>query len=369
MIREILTVLFPCVVILYCLDSIQLINRKHILFVCHFGKRYYLKKSGIHISKLSPIGTTILSHDIPVCFTSRGLYTIINEQSFDKNVFASEDFHFIFYQDIDTVELDGKEIQINGKKFLKAPSSMHARIIQEKIKEIRIIKPSLRIKKIKDLFEESLSIEQAESLNESCSNYLLNLKIVSLFLFLNTMIILPSILYSKAYLFINLQFIGTYIILTYFIVLVLTSFIHMKVYKTEKKQRIYSVLSMIFSPVSVMHASNYITSDLYACFHYLAIAKLLLPSDIFVGLVRKELILIEHYKRIIDDSDWLEYWELREMSITNLIEKAGYTRNEVLTVPDKQDENSICYCPICLSEYISDIKKCSDCNVELKKYN
>jgi len=205
-------------------------------------------------------------------------------------------------------------------------------------------------------------------LNQSCSNDLANLKILSSFLFLNSLIVLPIILYSNVYLYINIYLIVTYIILAYIITLVMTFFLHMKMYKAEKKQRIYVVLSMIFSPVSVMRAANCITPDLYARFHYLAIAKLFLLPDTFIGLVRKELLLIKHRKRIIDDSDWLKYLELEEKSITNLIEKAGYTKKRVLAAPGKQDENATCYCSICLAEYINDIGKCSDCGIELDKF-
>jgi len=368
MIREIIAVLFPCIVILYFIDSIQFINKTHLLFISHFGKKYHLKKSGFYISKLSPISTTILSHDMPVCFTAGGLYTIQNKESFEKVICEADDLHFISYQDIDTVDVNGKEIRINGKKYIKTPSSISANCVQGIIEEVKTTTPDLRIKRIKKLLHETLDIGNIETLNRSCSDYLTNLKILSSFLFLNLFVILPFILYSNAYLYINIYLVATYIILAYIITLVMTFFLHMKMYKAEKKQRIYVVLSMIFSPVSAMHAVNYITPDLYARFHYLAVAKLFLTSDTFIGLVRKELVLIEYRKRAIDDPDWLEYLELEEKSITNLIEKAGYTKKRVLAAPGKQDENATCYCSICLAEYINDIGKCSDCGIELDKF-
>lgn len=368
MIREILAVLFPCIVILYFIDSIQYINKTHMLFVNHVGKKYYLKKSGIHISKLSPFGTTILSHNMPVCFTISGLYKINHKESYEKAIYEADDFYFISYQNIDKVEVEGKEVRINGKNCIKAPSSISANIIKDIIYEIKTIKPTKRIKKIQKFFEETLDIERIAALNHSYSNYLINLKIFSAFFFLNTFIILPSILYSNVYLYINIYLVVAYIFLTYITILIMTFFVHRKIYKAEKKQRIYSILSLIFSPVSAMHATNYITTDLYAHFNYLAIAKLLLPLDIFISLVRKELHLIEHRKHMIDNSDWCEYWELRKQSLTNLIKKADYTIKRILEAPSKQDENAICYCPICLTEYISDVGKCRDCGKELEKY-
>ena len=125
---------------------------------------------------------------------------------------------------------------------------------------------------------------------------------------------------------------------------------------------------MIFSPVSAMHATYYISRDFFTYFDYLAIAELLLPGDIFQSLARKELCLIHQRKQLFDKFDWHEYWGLKEKSITNLIEKAGYTSQTILAAPGKQDENATSYCPVCLAEYIESYEECSDCQVGLKKY-
>lgn len=368
MIREILSVLFPYIVTLYLIDSIQFINKTHILFVNYFGKKYYLKKSGFHISKLSPIGITILSHNMPVYFTTNGLYKLNGQRSDEEIICEVDDYNFISYQNIDKVEVDGKEIRLNGKKYIKAPSSITANIIKDRIIDLKAIKPAKRIKKVQELFEETFDIDKIEALNHSYSYYLKYIQIFSLFFFLNTFFILPLILYSNIYLYINIYIIVTYIILTYIIILIVTFIGNRKIYKTDKKQRIYALLSMIFYPVSAMHAINYITTDLYANFDYLAIAELLLPSDTFISIVRKEMLQIQHIKSMDDNSDLIDYLSLREKSITNLIEKSGLTTDSVLAIPRKQDDNATCYCPICLAEYIINNGKCNDCRVELEKY-
>lgn len=368
MIREILSVLFPYIVILYLTDSIQFIHKAHILFVKYIGKKYYLKKSGLYFSKLSPVGITILSHHIPVYFTTNGLYKINDQKSYDEIICEADDYHFISYENINTVEVDGKEIKLNGEKYIKAPSSMIASIIKDRINGLKIIKPAKRLKRIKKLCKETFDIDQIKSLNRSCSHYIKYIQIFSSFLFFNTFILLPLAIYSNLCLFIHIYLIVIYIIFTYLIILFLTFYAHTKIFKTKIKSRIYALLSMIFLPVSAIHAAHYITADLYADFNYLAVAKLLLPSDIFISIVRKELLLTEQRKGMVDNPDLLDYWGLEEKFITRLIEKSGLTMDSVLAVPRKQDENALCYCPICLAEYITNTGKCSDCRVELKTY-
>ena len=106
MIREILAILFPYIVILYFIDSIQYISKANLLFVNHFGKNYRLKKSGFHISKLSPVGTTIVSQNLPVYFTTKGLYKIKDARSFGKILCDVSDFQFISYDYIESIEVD-----------------------------------------------------------------------------------------------------------------------------------------------------------------------------------------------------------------------------------------------------------------------
>jgi hypothetical protein len=181
MIREVLSVLFPYIVILYLTDCIHLINKTHILFVNYIGKKYYLKKSGLYFSKFSPIGITILSHNIPIYFTANGLYKINDQRSYDETVYEADDYHFISYKDINTIGVDGKEVTLNGEKYIKAPSSIIANIIKDRIKGFKTIKPSKRIKKVRKIFEETFNIDKINSLNRSYSYYIKFIQILSLF--------------------------------------------------------------------------------------------------------------------------------------------------------------------------------------------
>ena len=125
---------------------------------------------------------------------------------------------------------------------------------------------------------------------------------------------------------------------------------------------------MIFSPLSVAHATNYITTDLFAHFNFLAVAALLLPSELFIGLARKELFLIDNRKNLVEAPDWSEYWEIKEKSIKNFLKKAGYTTQKVLSPPLRKDDNAIYYCPVCQTEYIGEVEYCSDCGIKLNRF-
>lgn len=366
MISEILCFIFPYIVVLYVIDSLQYVRKPSVLFVSHLGKNFQLKTNGLCVAKLSPASTTVLSHSAPACLSSNGLYQINEEGLRDAFNFTEDSIRFLSYQDIDRIDLDGKDVNINGKTFIKAPSPITANNIKNLIKGIKTVKPEKRTKKIKENLESALDVEKIKKRDQLCAGDLFNLKLLCSFFFINTFMILPLILYTSLYLYINIHLIVATMVLSYIIIVLFTFVLHKKIYKREGRQRLHVVLSMIFSPFSAAHATNYITNDLYSNFHYLTVAAILVSPEMFANMARKELALIELRKSLIKDADWIEYWEIEETAIKKFLEKAGCSAQKVLAPPAKKDDSATCYCPICQAEYAGDVKYCSDCGIKLK---
>lgn len=368
MIREILSIIFPYIVVLYVIDSLQYVRKPNVLFVSHFGKYFHLKTNGLRVAKLSPASTTVLSHSVPSCLASNGLYQINEEGLHDVFNFTEDSIRFLSYEDIDRIDLDGKNVNINGNTFIRAPSPITANIIKDQIKRIKTVKPEKRAQKIKEYLESALAVEKIQERDQLCAGDLFNLKLLCSFFFINTFMILPLILYTSLYFYINIYLIIAIMVLSYIIIVSFTFVLHKKIYKRERRQRLYIVLSMIFSPFSAAHATNYITNDLYSYFHYLAVAGILLSPEMFVNMTRKELAFIELRKSLIKDEDWIEYWEIEESALKKFLEKTGCSVEKVLSPPAKKDHGATCYCPICQAEYAGEIKYCSDCGIELKLF-
>jgi hypothetical protein len=135
--REIFSVLFPYIVILYIIDCISYVKRDDFLFVSNFRGYFKLVNSGLCIKSISPLSRILLSRNNPVLFTSSGIYLPTSEQHCQNIFYRSEDFTFIPYHDMDTFEIDGKRVRLNHGTFINPASIAYAKHIGNFIQELK----------------------------------------------------------------------------------------------------------------------------------------------------------------------------------------------------------------------------------------
>jgi hypothetical protein len=366
--REVFSVLFPFLVALYLLDCVKYISQYHLLFVSNFGINFSLKRAGFHFAGLSPLSSLVIAHNYPAFFTATGLYFLETGDRYEIELYNAEEFTFLPYKDITKIEADGGTVRINGKAIVKTPSHSVARNFVNFVNELKGLDPSRRFKRIKSLLSEAFDLQGAVSLKLSHAKLFLYLKILCGFLFLNTFVLLPLVLYSNLHAHINIYVVAVYIASSYLIIVVLAHVGHKRIYGGEKGQRIYTLFSLVCLPVSAMHVMGYLTRDMYSRFHYLTTACALMPPDTFGELARKGLYKIEYLASQIKNSDWIESLDVERTNVRTLLKKAGLSIEALLSVPEKQDELATGYCPYCLCEYTKDVNECYDCGVGLKKF-
>lgn len=366
--KYVLEVLFPYIVILYLLDCIIYIKKHHLLITSLFGKKFKIKKAGLYLAGLLPLSETILSHSLPICFTEDGIYIILEKSYSNSEVYKADDYKFIRFQNMNSVENEGKNVKLNTKHIIKTPSQLNARHLVDIINELKDLKLSKRIEKIGFFLSNSYDIQKITELKETYSNSFLPLKILGLYLFFLVFIMLPVVLYSNLYIYFNLYLLVICITATYFIILVMTFGTHKKVYKADKNLMAHTFLSIIFSPVNAIHVINYLTKDLFIRFNYLTIAASTISKNAFKAIVRNEIFLIDYYKNEINNQKWRKFWDLKKSALLELIEKSELSINEILKTPKKQDQTAILYCPACLTEYKKNRDECVDCRIVLNKF-
>jgi len=366
--REIFSVLFPYIVILYIIDCISYVKSHDFLFVSTVRGCFKLIKSGLYIKSVSPLSRTFLSRNNPVLFTSIGIYLPTSEQHYQNSFYRSEDFTFIPYHDMDTLEIDGKRVRLNHSNFINTSSIRYARHIGSFIQELKDSKQRERGYKIKAFLDNANDFSQIENHEESFTNPFFYLKILCSLLFVCIFILLPIGVYADHSVYFNFPIFVLMILLIYLTTIIMSYTLLGKIYPEEFDQRLNTMLSVILMPVAAIHVLSYLTRDIYVNFDPLAIGRVLLPRDDFQGLLRKELFYIDQAKTQHDPCGWSEFWELRQKSIMGLIAKTQVDLSELRLAPDKKDRSAGAYCPLCYSEYRLGFNRCSDCNIELKPY-
>lgn len=361
----VLKILFPYLVLLYLIDCIAYVRHQHLLFSSYLGRYFRIKKPGLHFVGLLPTSEAIVSNNVPIFLTSRGIYTLPEKYYNADARYKAQNLNFTTYEDIVKIEAEGKVMRINGESIIRFPSDTNAKQMTELIRQLTYLEPSGRHERIRTFLDETLHLPETHT-NKRAHWSLNYVKILSSFLFVYVFGILPLILYSGLSKYINLPVFVSLLVLLYLSILVMAYVVRRKIIGTTTSLRTFA--SVILSPVTAVHILKELTKEIYVRFDYLAIAAVLLPSPAFQSEMRRELLRIIHTKEEEQNADLKEFWSLRENMLRSLLTETGIEMQELFSAPDRQDPSATSYCPLCLNEYTVGATKCVDCGLYLREF-
>lgn len=367
--KYVLEVLFPYIFLLYVFDCITFVNARHVLLTSALGRKFELKRSGIRLAGLFPLSQTIVSHSLPIVYTVDGIHAVFEEFALSRGIDRAEDFTFIKFEDLESIEVEGKNIKFTSTCTIKTPSFLYACFHAKFLNKIKKLRPAGRKEKIKAFLSDSHDLAAIKKIATSNLKSFAIIKILSSYLFVLVFFILPAALFTHLTRYINFSAFVIGVFLIYLLLLFVTFLTQKKLYTSENNFRFHTLLSIIFAPVNACHVLGYLTKDLYYKFDYLAIAAYFLPRDSFKQLARKELFLIDYFKDEMGNQGWLRFWEFKKKLLLGLLEECEISLQEILTPPEKQDENAIYFCPYCMTEYRQRRHHCIDCDMALKEFN
>lgn len=367
--KYVLEVLFPYIFLLYVFDCVTFVKARHMLLTSVFGRKFDLKRSGVRLAGLFPISQAIKSHNLPIVYTVDGIHAVFDESSSNKRIDRAGDFTFVKFEDLESIEDDGKDIKFTNTCAIQTPSSQCARFHAGFIKKIKKLSPVGRKEQIEAFLSDSHDLEAIKKTATSNSKSFTIIKILSSNLYVLVFFILPAFLYSDLDRYFNLGAFVICIFIIYLLLLSVSSLKLKKLYPSEKDFRYHTLLSLIFAPVNSVHVLSYLTKDLYLRFDYLAVAAYFLPRDSFKELARKEHVLIDHFENEIGMQGWLKFWEFKKKLLLGLLDECQIPLQEILAPPEKQDQNANYFCPFCMAEYLQKRPECIDCEMALKEFD
>lgn len=364
----VLEVLFPFLVLLYLIDCIAYVRHQHLLFSSHFGRHFKLKKPGLHVMGLLPTSEVVISHNLAIFLTSRGLYTTASKHHTDSIRYEARSLRFIAYEDVAKLEVDGKVLRVNDEGLLKFPTSTNAQQIRYLLQELTCSEISGRHQKIREFLHKGTDLQKIRAIREN-NQPLAYIKMLSSLLFVNVFGILPLSLYSGLSSYVNLSVIVYLSIGVYLLILISAYISRRKMFGISKSQTLLAMLPTILSPVTAMRITKEMTKEIYSHFDYIAIAAELLPSNEFRSMMREEYLRITHANQDSRNAELSEFLSLRKSVLIGLLNDVGFSLEELIAAPKRQDSSAASYCPICLSEYRLGTGKCIDCLIDLKQFN
>jgi hypothetical protein len=365
---QLLKVIFPYLIALYLLDCISYLNKHQFIIGTIIGKRFSLKKKGVHFLGLLPSSQIYLAQNLPIVFAIEGMYYVSYDTLNDIGIYRERDFSFLPYKEISQIEIDEKSLKYKDKIIIKGPSNLYIRNLRKFLHLLNSIKPNDRNLKISNYLSKLYNISEVVKIKKDSAPHLLKLYITTFILFSLVFVLIPFTIYSNLYLYLNLYVLVVYVLIIYLFILYSVAKLNKKLFQPNKGIRTLSFFSLIFSPINTIHASIYITKNLYHSFDLITLAAVFLKGNSFKKIARREYLSIKKLQTKKNDKSWHDYWEKKEGYLLEVIKTASFTLKEIMAPPDKQDGNAEKYCPICLTEYTSGPTHCVDCETGLENF-
>jgi hypothetical protein len=139
--------------------------------------------------------------------------------------------------------------------------------------------------------------------------------------------------------------------------------VHLLLFPNKTHERWKQIALMILTPLACVRGGDFITRELFAGFHSLAVSRVLLDeagSRSFTARTLRELIypIVTEYPHC-EAAEWAKrkwaavVWEWSEQEFGD--------PQCLIHAPKKISEGCICYCPRCLAQYLFLRNSCSDC--------
>lgn len=372
---EILQELYPYILLLFFGDAFAYFHHRHLAIVSYFGNYCRLRsQTGGQFFGLFPTEKVFYLHSRPIIFTEKGIYFVANEADYERAVLQWEDFRFFPYDKIKSVVVERKALFLDDNFSIKMPSVLHARYVGRQIKLLRTLKPDAQKAYVQKMHHSRMDTTAITKKLENLPDILFRLLAAfSILFYLYLFLVLPFLIYIAPnwdafdLSIVNYRLVLQLFALNYVLVFVLAIPVYQRLYHDQKGQLLYTMMILLFAPVSAGHIINHLTRDYLVHYDYIGIAAILLPKNDFIAMLRRERHQTNSLQSEACPADVQTYWQTRQSLLSTIMQEKEIDEANLETSPDAvADKSAAAFCPLCQSTYRKGYTTCSDCNVPLK---
>jgi len=134
---------------------------------------------------------------------------------------------------------------------------------------------------------------------------------------------------------------------------------HRRIYPNRTAWPVQQITTLALSPFAAVRANDLLVADLLSEFHPVAVAWKLLPEQDFLAFAGAELRVAQ----------FLHHDEFLGKLIRGFLAEKGHDPEILLRAPARENSSSQAYCPVCLTQYVTNAGTCQDCdNTPLLKF-
>ena len=367
--------LFLLLGFLYVTDCVFWVHRHSVAFVPVSGSRWRPvhpsaiggnNDSGLLLTNPLPLlGPGYLCHLLPVSLSPRHARASIS-QTLSAAGRPHQTGRLLPYADIQSVDVSGREVRINGERFVRCPGTEQAAALAGWLKTLLPLAEARRAAVLTRILGDAFSAEGARERIRAYTQRACALRILCNVQFFYLFVVAPGVVWEYG-ITRSLAPLAAGAWVMALATAVLFWRVHKALYPGGTEERVSAALKMALCPPIAARANEVVSWQVLAAYHPLTVASLLCGREEFERFAKRVVLDIRHPIAADPlDSEGAEterwYRKTLETLVEGFLGRCGLDAGELLRPPPRTDSSSESYCPRCQVEYAVRAGECADCS-------
>jgi hypothetical protein len=366
-------------VVIYVAECIVWVRRGSVLFINWSGlarTRWRLLHPGstlgnqhgaiLFANPLPPLGAIVFGQQPPVSLSGEAAIAF-SAACLNPTWRPAQSARLVRFDEIKTIERDGRKIFVNGEVFLKAMSPFSAREVARQLRELKDASPARRAALLRDFVSASFDEKAVRARLDDFAQRSRVLRTLANSLFVFLYVLAPVVVW-KFGLVKTVWPLVTVLLAHTVTIAILFRRAHGHLYPHGHEERFTPFLTMLLAPPSAVRSVDVLGKHLLEEFHALAAAKVLLSAESFRAFARRVLLDLRFpifpmhpSNDALVASTENSFRDLMRAEAEKLVTRAGLKVEELILPPARSEAIHTAFCPRCDSQFVRADSGCGDC--------
>jgi hypothetical protein len=271
------------------------------------------------------------------------------------------------WDDLQSIEIDGRKIFASGDLLLAAISTFAARHTGNLLGRLRRLPKGERITAIHKELSASLDNTKVSKRLQEYRKRVNPIRILSNFLFVYLFLVVPPLIWRFGFGVLGLCLLGGMLVQTVAIAILFRR-AHKALYPDARDDRFKPFLTMLLAPPAAIRAPDVLGRHLLGSFHPLAVARIVCSPKRFRDFARQTLIDLRYpllpvcpatESAPVETERWFR--ETTLAAVEKFLQQEGLKVSELVGVPQPIDPANLSYCSRCGTQFVTREGTCADC--------
>jgi hypothetical protein len=368
--------LLGALAVIYVLECLVWVQRGSVLLLRWWGKTSAIHHPGTLLGNargalflanpFPPFGTAFLGRPILVSLSVEGALSW-TAACLNPGWRPAQAGRYVRFDEMRSVEVEGKSVRVDGHIFIRAPSPYVARTIAGNLRRLQKAPGASRRAIIQSIISEALDRKSVNNRMAALAGQSRWLRSLGIGLFWYLFGAAPLLVWHFGLGPVVWPIAGGLLAQTVAIA-ILFHRAHKTLYPAAGEERFTPFLTMLLAPPAAIRAVDVLRRPLLEDFHPLAAAAVLASRDHFKAFARHVLLDLRHPILPACPSNNLqavaterEFRETLCLAAEEFVQSAGCSVKELLQPPQRTDPTHASYCPRCGAQFVVREGVCADC--------